>query len=214
MAYFGSKNPVSIEWNLNKFDGFVKEFIKKTEYDTASVVRYISREVAMRATARTPIGQTQRAAAGWSAAGRNLNFNVPSSSESESGDSTYSEVLSGQNPRVEFNNNVPYVIYLEYGWSRQAPLGMVRISIAEVRASGKLPALLAKSYEKRWNNIDADERYETQEQILSRGLGAVRNIVPSKRSIAAHLSAELRARRRGHRTSGALSRIQKSFMTR
>jgi len=38
-------------------------------------------------------------------------------------------------------NDVEYVIYLEYGWSRQAPLGMVRISMAEMAA--KVRKLLA-----------------------------------------------------------------------
>lgn len=31
-------------------------------------------------------------------------------------------------------NNVPYIIELEYGWSTQAPNGMVRLSIAEIEA--------------------------------------------------------------------------------
>jgi len=210
-AYLNPKKPVSLEWNMNELDDFIHEFIHMTEYDTAAAVRYVTREVAVNAAQRTPIGETSRAIAGWSAVAKNLNFTVPSSSASRSGDSSYREHLTGSNQFIEFYNNVPYIIYLEYGWSKQAPLGMVRIAIAEVKSSGILPAILAKSYEDRWNDLGGTERYEKQASILSRGLPAVKTKVPSRRSIAAHLSAERRKRRASHRSSAVLTKIQKSF---
>lgn len=37
--------------------------------------------------------------------------------------------------RVEFvlSNDVPYIVYLEYGWSKQAPKGMLRINLRRYR---------------------------------------------------------------------------------
>ena len=32
-------------------------------------------------------------------------------------------------------NNLPYIVRLEYGWSKQAPSGMVRLSLSEVEAA-------------------------------------------------------------------------------
>lgn len=34
---------------------------------------------------------------------------------------------------IHFRNNVPYSVRLEYGWSQQAPTGMVRVTIAEAQ---------------------------------------------------------------------------------
>lgn len=208
---------ISFDWNLSgesvssgSLDDYIKAFIEGTEYDTASAVRYVTREVLSRVVERTPVN-THRAVAGWSAAGRALDVSVPSSSKSQAGDSSYRERLTGKNPRVEFNNNVPYVIYLEYGWSKQAPLGMVRISVAEVQSAGVLPAILTRSYEKRWE--DPSKWYEISDDVLTRGLSRVKTVVPSRRSVAAHLSAELRQRRAQHRSSAALTKMQKSFST-
>jgi hypothetical protein len=38
---------------------------------------------------------------------------------------------------VYFTNNLPYARRLEYGWSRQAPAGMVRLSVNEFAAAVK-----------------------------------------------------------------------------
>lgn len=200
----------SLSFSTDELAKFIKSFVKGTELDTSAALQYVTREVGIRVVARTPI-DTQRAVAGWSAAGRNLNFDVPSSQYSQAGDSSYRQRLTGSNQYIEFTNNVPYIIYLEYGWSKQAPLGMMRISVAEVKASGVLPALLAKSYKRRWEGEAGVDRYDLQESIMSRGLAKVKTKVPSRRSIAAHLSAELRKRRAGHKTSAVLTAIQNKF---
>lgn len=36
-------------------------------------------------------------------------------------------------------NNVPYIVRLEFGWSSQAPEGMVRLSVAEVESAFATP---------------------------------------------------------------------------
>lgn len=36
---------------------------------------------------------------------------------------------------VYLTNNLPYAIRLEYGWSGQAPRGMLRVTVAEIQAS-------------------------------------------------------------------------------
>ncbi len=44
--------------------------------------------------------------------------------------------ISSRDPKavIWFNNNLPYIRRLEYGWSGQAPEGMVRITLAEIQA--------------------------------------------------------------------------------
>jgi hypothetical protein len=45
----------------------------------------------------------------------------------------YSETGTGGKKVIEITNAVPYILFLEYGHSKQAPRGMVRISISEMK---------------------------------------------------------------------------------
>jgi len=51
--------------------------------------------------------------------------------------------LTGPNKHVTIGNLVPYVLMLEYGWSRQAPQGMLRVSMASLRGA------LGRSYNRQ-----------------------------------------------------------------
>lgn len=44
---------------------------------------------------------------------------------------------SGEYGSIWFTNNVPYAQRLEYGWSRQAPAGIVRVVAAEINSKVK-----------------------------------------------------------------------------
>lgn len=48
-------------------------------------------------------------------------------------------------------NGVDYIVFLEYGGSQQAPMGMVRISMRKM--TGDLPKELGKRYREEWNKI-------------------------------------------------------------
>ncbi len=54
-------------------------------------------------------------------------------------------------PYVELINGVPYIIYLEYGWSQSAPAGMLRVSMREMR--GELPKYMSREYIKNWKKF-------------------------------------------------------------
>lgn len=45
-------------------------------------------------------------------------------------------LAGGRDPKavIWLNNNLPYIRRLEYGWSTQAPAGMVRVTLAEIQA--------------------------------------------------------------------------------
>ena len=62
-----------------------------------------------------------------------------------------SKGLTRLNKYIEMINNVSYIIFLEYGWSAQAPFGMVRISMRKMR--GKLPKELDDGYRREWNKL-------------------------------------------------------------
>uniref|UniRef100_A0A6M3INJ9 Putative tail protein n=1 Tax=viral metagenome TaxID=1070528 RepID=A0A6M3INJ9_9ZZZZ len=51
---------------------------------------------------------------------------------------------------VELINGVDYMIFLEYGWSKAAPAGVVRVAIQKMK--GNLPALMNDEYIANWNS--------------------------------------------------------------
>jgi hypothetical protein len=50
---------------------------------------------------------------------------------------------------IDLINGVKYIVYLEYGYSKQAPYGMVRVSMRQMRG-GKLPKSLKKAMSDEW----------------------------------------------------------------
>lgn len=102
---------------------------------------------------------TGRARAGWYASaqglGKSLDFSSGIKGDNKVSEGkkkgSYKEKLSGfSNKYIEMINGVSYIIYLEYGWSKQAPTGMVRISMRQMR--GKLAKnYLSPEFKANWN---------------------------------------------------------------
>lgn len=74
-----------------------------------------------------------------------LTFDVPAQGETGRVDKTGAETLARGTSKmgefdllsfdsVYFTNNVPYAVRLEYGWSQQAPQGMVRVTAQRFNA--------------------------------------------------------------------------------
>jgi len=53
---------------------------------------------------------------------------------------------------VELINGVPYILFLEYGSSLQAPAGMVRISMRKM--TGRMPKELNQEFLTEWNKFN------------------------------------------------------------
>lgn len=54
---------------------------------------------------------------------------------------------------IEIVNGVRYIIFLEYGYSKQAPAGMVRVSMRELTGQKSPTKLLGKQWKKDWNKF-------------------------------------------------------------
>lgn len=50
------------------------------------------------------------------------------------GNAVLAEFEAGKYTSIWFTNNVPYARRLEYGWSKQAPAGVVRVVVAEINS--------------------------------------------------------------------------------
>jgi hypothetical protein len=100
--------------DTSKMDAFLASMGKRLPEAMDLVLKSVGFETQNRITKKTPV-DTGRARAGW----------------------------QGEHDRQDqhkatftISNNVPYIIFLEYGHSKQAPSGMVRITMQELH--GKL----------------------------------------------------------------------------
>jgi hypothetical protein len=100
-------------------------------------LRKIALDALARIILRNPV-DTGRCRAGWTAYPESQGMPVSIGGREPAGIaegkalSSYTEMLTGNHPFIEVHNGVRYVVALEYGWSRQAPQGMVRVTLREM----------------------------------------------------------------------------------
>jgi len=112
-------------------------------------------------TGRHPV-LTGRARAGWYASVKGLgaNFNFDSNIDRGNNDVATGKregyfnnnLKSPWNKWVELINAVSYIIFLEYGFSQQAPAGMLRVSMRKMR--GELPKYLNEAFVDDWKKFN------------------------------------------------------------
>lgn len=132
---------------MSAFAKAVGQFQLKTKGLSEQVVRKICFDLASKIIYRTPV-DTGRARANWQASINAPNLSQLTSTDKGGGSAVLRAVDTAKDaPGNIFylTNNLPYIMKLEYGgyndgpktmggYSRQAPRGMVRISIAEIKA--------------------------------------------------------------------------------
>lgn len=113
----------------------IAKFVKKAEGNATQVVRKIGIDTLAAVVKRTPV-DTGRARANW-----NTSIGSPDLGVSDNKDKS-GELAKARGRAVigtataaapiYLMNSLPYIRRLEYeGWSKQAPAGMVRITVAE-----------------------------------------------------------------------------------
>lgn len=122
----------------------LEKFAKKAGNNAAGVVKKTAMDMFGQITYRTPV-DTGRARANWqvsfgyAASGTSLakddsglSVNAPTSQKSAAFQSRQgAQILSWKEGDIWLSNNLPYISRLEYGWSKQAPGGMVRVTMRE-----------------------------------------------------------------------------------
>lgn len=136
----------------NTFTADLTRFCKKYDADMKLVIRKISFEAFKRVVLRTPV-DTGRARANWAlTAARPTTYQIESGDKS--GAATLRQIQDGTmiwecQGSLFLSNNLPYIGVLEFGgypnppkngtkssggFSKQAPTGMVRVTVAEMKA--------------------------------------------------------------------------------
>jgi len=117
---------MGLTYDATKFYGFLEKAKRFAPDEADKVLRAVGLVANTRIAQRTPV-DTGRARGGWQ-----MEHTRPSSNVG----------------RVTISNQVPYIIYLEYGSSQKAPQGMVRITMQEIHALGILSKMAAAAIEK------------------------------------------------------------------
>ncbi|ELR1491025.1 HK97 gp10 family phage protein [Salmonella enterica] len=118
---------------MSKFTLDVKSFCEKAKKNPETVMRAVSLKLFSAIIKSSPV-DTGRFRGNWQTTGATPATGLvagvdPTGNKAVNNASTY----IGSAPNwYEFTltNNLPYAERLEYGWSKQAPVGMVRVNIA------------------------------------------------------------------------------------
>jgi hypothetical protein len=120
---------------MSTFTLDVSKFIDKTSKTADAEVRKICLDLLTGIVLKTPV-DTGRARANWFTSINSPSANVTVSTD-PSGSSTISSGLSAISKATGnvlwITNNLPYIYRLEFeGWSKQAPAGMVRVTVNNI----------------------------------------------------------------------------------
>jgi len=139
------------------FNDGIKKMLKRFPNSASVVLKKFALDLLARIVHNTPV-DTGRARAAWYPSMVGLGFNYDLNTEG----TKPSEVAKGKKEGsfkdktknkkfmyIDLINSVKYIIYLEYGYSKKAPYGMVRISMRQMRG-GKLPENLRAPLRMEW----------------------------------------------------------------
>ncbi len=125
--------------NTHEFDAKLTDFARRIKVAPEKVVKKISFQLFRRIIEKTPV-DTGRARASWNIAIGRTDLTVAPEGTHQSNPGGLSakanQVLAGYGadgrlPVVIISNNLPYIVELEKGSSKQAPVGMVALSVQE-----------------------------------------------------------------------------------
>ena len=120
---------------LARFDADIEEAAKLVDLHVRDFIRLLALKFLTGVVLRSPV-DTGRFRGSW----RIGTGQVDESVEAEGGGGDPSQTEPGKLSRydgksiVYITNSLPYAVRLEEGWSKQAPKGMVAITIAEIEA--------------------------------------------------------------------------------
>jgi hypothetical protein len=137
--------------DLRQFDLDLSKFSEQIEKSSGKFIKKIAFTLLRDIVLRTPV-DTGRARANWHVsvgASSNAVFGGPDTKFGASGGASlalgsmnqlanYGE--GGRYPPIWLQNNLPYIVRLENGWSKQAPSGMVAVALNNIRLQLELMA--------------------------------------------------------------------------
>lgn len=118
---------------MGQFEIGLRKFAEKTELKINDVVRKIGLEVYSSVVMRSPV-DTGRFRGNWNISLANFDPSFSELTDKEGAASIANATVSiaeYKGGSIFISNNLPYAQRLEDGWSKQAPVGMLRITAVE-----------------------------------------------------------------------------------
>lgn len=118
---------------MGQFEIGLRKFAEKTELKINDVVRKIGLEVYSSVVMRSPV-DTGRFRGNWNLSLAGFDPSVSELTDKEGAASIARASISIADYKggsIYISNNLPYAKRLEDGWSKQAPVGMLRITVVE-----------------------------------------------------------------------------------
>lgn len=138
---------ITVGVEQDRFNARVKRFISESNLEADIVLKKIAFDLLREILRPEPYGThpvwSGRARAGWYASMRGLGVNIGLNSRLKSTSQVGIGMREGSfkakigpmnwNKSIIMVNSVKYILFLEYGGSKQAPYGMARISMRKMR---------------------------------------------------------------------------------
>jgi len=157
----------TVKSDNKRFQIFLKRFIKESEKEAGAGLNDIAFTLMKRVVARWPvdkrIGRGGRSRAAWLVSLEKLSGNKNIMPSVRGGGTNPKEVAQGRklgflkrkikntkNPYIEIINMVHYALKLEYGYSSQAPYGVVRREMRKL-SGNVMPEKLGNRLVRKWN---------------------------------------------------------------
>lgn len=128
-----------IESNNQKFVVEVDKFAKSIGVTIKQAQEKVAYDLFSMIVKATPVG-TGRAKGNWIPSSGTPVYDFDPERKDKDGSSTLAKMSSileshKEGESIFITNSTPYILMLEYGWSKKAPNGMVRISVNSIKAS-------------------------------------------------------------------------------
>lgn len=116
---------------MSRFSIPIADLAEKAKTDLQTVARKITLDVFAKVALRSPV-DTGRFRANWNVSYGAPTFDITESTSAERASAEVQKALTlAVGGVVWMSNGLPYARRLEHGWSKQAPAGMVKLTIQE-----------------------------------------------------------------------------------
>ena len=114
----------------------IKAFVEKAGDRADLVVRKVALDLFSKVVLKTPV-DTGRARGHWGVGVNSITYGAGLDKDGGGTIARATATMQGARAgdRIYIANNLPYIVRLEYGHSKQAPAGMVRTTIDEFQAA-------------------------------------------------------------------------------
>lgn len=123
--------------NVQSFNVDLEKFAKATDLELETVVRKVAFDLYKGITQKTPV-DTGRAKGNWNIGlgtiDSSVNQSATSTPQGQVGFANLPREGAGKRP-IYITNNLPYINKLENGSSKQAPTGMVALTMSSIQRS-------------------------------------------------------------------------------